>query len=57
MIPALEKPSGIGAAETGESDAREGIRMREGWDSQRGSIQKICHLPMVDAVESLVKRY
>ena len=27
---------------------------REGWDSQRGSIQ---HTPMLIAMESLVKRY
>jgi hypothetical protein len=28
--------------------------MREGWDSQRGSIP---HLSMLDAMEGLVKRY
>jgi hypothetical protein len=54
MIEALQKYSGIGAAETGESNAQEGIKRREGWDSQRGSIQ---HIPMLGAMEGLVKRY
>ena len=54
MIAALQKRSGIGAAETEKSNAQEEIKKREGWDSQRGSIQ---HRPMLDAMESLVKRY
>jgi hypothetical protein len=54
MIAALQKHSGIGAAETGESNAQEGSKRREGWDSQRGSIQ---HLPMLNAMEGPVKRY
>ena len=54
MIAELQKHSGIGAAETGESNAQEGSEGREGWDSQRGSIQ---HIPMLDAMEGLVKRY
>jgi len=54
MIAALQKHSVIGAAETGESNAQEGNKMREGWDSQRGSIP---HLSMLDAMEGLVKRY
>ncbi len=54
MISALQKRSGIRAAETEKSNAQEEIKKREGWDSQRGSIQ---HRPMLDAMESLVKRY
>jgi hypothetical protein len=54
MIAALQKHSGIGAAETEKSNAQEEIKKREGWDSQRGSIQ---HSPMLDAMESLVKQY
>lgn len=54
MIAALQKHSGIGAAETEKSNAQEEIKKREGWDSQRGSIQ---HSPMLDAMESLVKWY
>jgi hypothetical protein len=48
MIAALQKHSGRGAAETGESNAQEGDEKREGLDSQRGSI---LHSPMLDAVE------
>jgi len=54
MITTLQKHSGIGAAKTGESNAQAGNKRREGWDSQRGSIQ---HSPMLDAMEGLVKRY
>jgi hypothetical protein len=54
MITTLHKHSGIGAAETGESNAQEGSKRREGWDSQRGSIQ---HIHMLDAMEGLVKQY
>jgi len=54
MIAAIQKHSGIGAAATGESNAQEGSQRRDGWDSQRGSIQ---HTPMLDAKEGLVKRY
>jgi hypothetical protein len=54
MIAALQKHSGIGAAETGESNAQKESKWREGWDSQRGSIQLS---PMLDATEGLVKRY
>lgn len=42
------------AAETGESDAQAGSKRREGWDSQRSSIQ---HISMLDAMEGLVKLY
>src|SRR4029077_15910579 len=42
------------SAATGESNAQEGSKRRDGWDSQRGSIQ---HTPMLDAKEGLVKRY
>ena len=51
---ALQNDSGMRAAETGESDAQAGNKRREGWDSQRGSIQ---HVPMLDATDGLVKRY
>jgi len=54
MTATLHEYSGIGAAKTGESDAQAGSKRREGWDSQRGSIQ---HSPMLDAMEGLVKRY
>jgi hypothetical protein len=54
MIAALRKHSGIGAAATGESNAQEGSKRREGWDSQRGSIQ---YIPMLGAMKGLVKRY
>jgi hypothetical protein len=54
MIAALQKYSDIGAAETGESNAQGGSKKREGWDSQRGSVQ---HIPMLDAMEGLVKQY
>jgi hypothetical protein len=54
MIVALQKNSGIGAAETGESNAQEESKRREGWDSQRGSIHPLA---MLDAMEGLVKRY
>ena len=54
MIAALQKHSGIGAAETEESNAQEGSKRREGWDSQRGSTQRS---PMLDAMGGLVKRY
>ena len=54
MIAAARKHCGVGAAETGESNAQAGGKQREGWDSQRGSIQ---HSPMLDAKDGLVKRY
>ncbi len=47
MVAAIQKHSGRGAAETEESNARERSTMREGWDSQRGSIQ---HNTMLDAM-------
>jgi hypothetical protein len=54
MIAALQKHFGMGAAETAESNAQEGIKKRERWDSQRGPIQ---HIPMLDAIEGPVKQY
>ena len=54
MIAALQKHIGIGAAETGQSNAQERIKKRERWDNQRGSIQ---HNPMLDAIEGPVKQY
>jgi hypothetical protein len=43
-----------GAAETRESVAQEGKRMREGWDSRRGSMR---HRITLSAISTVVKYY
>jgi hypothetical protein len=53
MIAALQKHSGIRSGEDW-GIKRAGNRRREGWDSQRDSIQ---HIAMLDAMESPVKRH
>jgi hypothetical protein len=54
MVSILQKDSGIGAAETGESHAQEERSARDGTASEA---QYNIYTPMLDAMEGLVKRY